>query len=86
MEERQNNNAAEEETIELPTGIDKIKITTNVTKYNEHENNKSDKKVFRAMKKLESWFNPKPTRAVEDYNPEREITLDQFNYCERKEG
>jgi hypothetical protein len=31
------------------------------------------------MKKLESWFNPQATRAVEGYNYGREITLDQVN-------
>jgi hypothetical protein len=31
------------------------------------------------MKKLENWFNPQTTRAVEDYNYGREITLDQVN-------
>jgi hypothetical protein len=45
---------------------------------NEDESNKS-KKVFRDMKKLDSWFNPKVTRAVEDYNHEVEITLNQIN-------
>jgi hypothetical protein len=37
----------------------------------------SDKKVFRAMKKLEIWFNLQATRSMEDYNYGREITLDQ---------
>jgi hypothetical protein len=50
--------AAEDDTIELPTGIDKMKLTTNATKNTEDEDNESDKKVFRAMRKLESWFNP----------------------------
>jgi hypothetical protein len=45
--------AVEEETIELPTGIDKIKISTNATKEIEDESKKSDKKVFMEMKKLE---------------------------------
>jgi hypothetical protein len=31
------------------------------------------------MKKLESWFNPQATRAVEDYNYGRQLTLDQDN-------
>jgi hypothetical protein len=70
---------AEDNTIELPIGIDKIKFTTNATKDTEEEGNKSDKKVFRAMRKLESWFNPQATKAVEDYNHGREITLDQVN-------
>jgi hypothetical protein len=52
----------------LPTGIDKEKLTTNPTNDNEDEGNKSDKKVFRAMRKLESWFNPEATKAVEDYS------------------
>jgi hypothetical protein len=31
------------------------------------------------MRKLESWFNPMATKAVEDYNHGREMTLDQVN-------
>jgi hypothetical protein len=44
----------EDETIELPTGVDKIKLTENATKETEGESNKLDKKAFRAMRKLES--------------------------------
>jgi hypothetical protein len=70
---------AEDDTIELPTGVDKIKLTENATKEAEDESNKSDKKLFRAMRKLESWFNPEATKVVEDYNHGREMTLDQAN-------
>jgi hypothetical protein len=31
------------------------------------------------MRKLESWFNPEATKAVEDYSHGREMTLDQVN-------
>jgi hypothetical protein len=31
------------------------------------------------MSKLESWFNPEATKAVEDYNHGKEMTLDQVN-------
>jgi hypothetical protein len=51
-------------------------IFTNVT---EDERNKSDKKVFRAIKKLESWFNLQSTKAIDDYNCGREILLEQIN-------
>jgi hypothetical protein len=44
----------EDDSIELPTGVDKIKLTKNATKETEDESNKSDKKVFRAMRKSES--------------------------------
>jgi hypothetical protein len=37
-------------------------------------------KVFRAMRKLESWFIPQATKVLEDYNHGREITLDQANF------
>jgi hypothetical protein len=43
-----------DDTIELLTGIDKQKSTTNATNDTEDESNELDKKVFRAMKKLES--------------------------------
>jgi hypothetical protein len=36
-------------------------------------------KSFRAIKNLESWFNPQATIAVEYDNYGREITLDQVN-------
>jgi hypothetical protein len=42
------------------------------------ESNKDRKESFRAMKKIESWFNPQATRAINDYNHGREITLDQI--------
>jgi hypothetical protein len=69
----------EEDTIELLTGFDKVKSTENATKEIEDEGNDLDKKVFRAMKKLESWFNPEATKVVEDYSHGREMTLDQVN-------
>jgi hypothetical protein len=31
------------------------------------------------MRKLESWFNPETTKAVENYNHGREMTLDQVD-------
>jgi hypothetical protein len=70
---------AEDDTIELPTDIDKRKLTTNAIKNTKDESDESDKKVFRAMRKLESWFNPQATKVVEDYNHGREMTLDQVN-------
>jgi hypothetical protein len=70
---------AEDDAIELPTGVDKIKLTNNATKDTEGEGNDSDKKVFRAMRKLESWFNLQATKEVEDYNHGREMTLDQVD-------
>jgi hypothetical protein len=69
----------EDYTIEMPTGIDKMKLTTEATKDTEDEGNESYMKGFRAMRKLESCFNPQATKAVEDYNHRREITLDQVD-------
>jgi predicted transcriptional regulator len=69
----------EDDTIELPTGVDKVKLTENAIKETEDKSNKLDKKVFRAMRKLESWFNPEATKAVEDYSHGREMILDQVN-------
>jgi hypothetical protein len=63
----------------MPTGMNKMKLTTNPTKDTEIEGNELDKKVFREMKKLESWFNPQATRSIEDYNHGRKITWDQIN-------
>jgi hypothetical protein len=59
--ERKNNkttiSTVEDDSIELLTGIDKWKLTTNATKETEDESNKLDKKVLRTMRKSESWFN-----------------------------
>jgi hypothetical protein len=62
------NSTAKDDTIELPTGIDKRKLNTNATYETKDEGNESDKKVFRALRKLESWFNQQATKAVENYN------------------
>jgi hypothetical protein len=56
----------EDDTIELPTGIDKRKLIKNATKDSEDEGSESDKKGFIAMRKLESCFNPQATKVVED--------------------
>jgi hypothetical protein len=71
---------AEDDTIELPTGIDKWKSITIATKHNEDEEIDLDKKDFRDMRKSESWFSSQATKVVEDYNHEREISLDQFGF------
>jgi hypothetical protein len=69
----------EDDILELPTGVNKVKLTENATKETEDESNKSDKKVFRVMRKFESWFNPEATKVVENYSHGREMTLDQVN-------
>jgi hypothetical protein len=69
----------EDDILELLTSIDKVKLTENATKETKDESNKSDKKVFSSMRKLESWFNSQATKAVEDYSHGRETTLDQVN-------
>jgi hypothetical protein len=70
---------AKDDTIELPTDIDKRKFIANATKDAEEEVKDAYKKVFSAMRKLESWFNPQATNAVVDYNHGKEMTLDQVN-------
>jgi hypothetical protein len=64
-------------TVELPTGIEKTKSITNSTKDTKDESNKLNKKGFREMKMLESWFIPQVTRAVEDYIYGKELTFDE---------
>jgi hypothetical protein len=39
-----------EETIELPTGIEKTKLATHLTRDTEEENKMSDEKTFREIK------------------------------------
>jgi hypothetical protein len=46
--------SVEDDILELPTGVNKVKLIENATKETEDESNKSDKKGFRAMRKLES--------------------------------
>jgi hypothetical protein len=45
------------------------------------EEDKSDTKVYRALKKLESAFNPHAKKAIDDYNHGREISLEQVNFA-----
>jgi hypothetical protein len=66
----------EEQNIQLTTRIDWTISNRNATKDTEDESNTWDKKLLKAIKTLESWFNPQATRLVEDYNYGREITLD----------
>jgi hypothetical protein len=42
----------EDDILELPTGVNKVKLIENATKETEDESNKSDKKVFRVMSKV----------------------------------
>ena len=65
----------EEDSIELPTG-NKRNFASND---DEIDKKNKDEKVIRAMKKLESWFNPQATKVIEDHNHGREILLEQVN-------
>ena len=56
-----------------------MKISEISTIVTEDESNKSDENIFRAMKTLESWFNPQATKAIDDYNRERDIMSEQVN-------
>jgi hypothetical protein len=66
----------EEEAMKLPTGMEK----TNLTKVIQDRSSKTEKKVFRAIKTLDSWFNPQALRAIDDYNHGSEISLEQVNW------
>jgi hypothetical protein len=48
-------------------------------KINEKDKKNTNERVIRAMKKLESWFNPEATKVMEDYNHGRETFLEQVN-------
>jgi hypothetical protein len=65
----------EEDAIELPTG-NKSKIVSNVVEKDKKSTNET---VIRAMKKLESWFNPQATKVLQDHNPGRETLLEHVN-------
>jgi hypothetical protein len=40
---------------------------------------KTNEKIVREMRKLESWFNPQGTRIVDKVDPGRDIVLEQVN-------
>ena len=42
-------------------------------------NNNQNKRVYRQLKQLKSWFNPEATKAVEDYEQGRDINLSEAN-------
>jgi Reverse transcriptase (RNA-dependent DNA polymerase) len=65
----------EEDGIELPTSINR-----NIVSVVDEKNKKNrDERVIRAMKKLESWFNPQATKVIENHDHGREILLEQVN-------
>jgi hypothetical protein len=67
----------EDDPIELPIGMRTKRgkdIETNV-EITPDERNDTNVKVFREMKKLESWFNPQAKRAVIDFKKEERFLL-----------
>jgi hypothetical protein len=71
----------EEQENELRSGLKGLENDESIDKIVDGEEDKSDTKVYRALKKLESAFNPHAKKAIDDYNHGREISLEQVNFA-----
>jgi hypothetical protein len=66
----------EEEEIELHPGKERMKVSEILENVVEDESSKSDKKIFRAVKKLQSWFNPQTTNELNNSNHGKGVLLE----------
>jgi hypothetical protein len=68
-------NLEEEDVLELPTGNESNKVEEEATNIDVYKK-KTNERIFREMRKLESWFNPQTTKIVNEFDCGREIVLD----------
>jgi hypothetical protein len=68
----------EEDILELPTGNESNKVEEEATNV-DVDKKKTNEKIVREMRKLESWFNPQATKIVDEFDHGREIVLEQVN-------
>ena len=68
-----------EEVIELHTGKERMKVKKINTNVNEDISKTPHEKVLRAIKTSESCSNLQATKAIDNYNFGREISLQQVN-------
>jgi hypothetical protein len=72
-------NLEEEDVLELPTGNESNKVEEEATHVNVNKKKKTNEKIVREMRKLESWFNPQATKIVDELDRGREIVFEQVN-------
>jgi hypothetical protein len=72
-------NLEEEDVLEIPTGNESNKGEEKATNVDVDKKKKTNEKIVREMRKLESWFNPQATRIVDEFDRGREIVLEQVN-------
>jgi hypothetical protein len=72
-------NLEEEDVLELPTGNEANKVEEEAINVDVDKKKKTNEKIIREMRKLESWFNPQATRIVDEFDCGREIVFEQVN-------
>jgi hypothetical protein len=72
-------NLEEEDVLKLPTGNESNKVKEEATIVDVDKKKKTNEKIVREMRKLESWFNPQATNIVDGFDRGREIVLEQVN-------
>jgi hypothetical protein len=72
-------NLEEEEVLELSTGNESNKVEEEATNVDVDMKKKTNERIIREMRKLESWFNPQATKIIDDFDHGREIVLEQVN-------
>jgi hypothetical protein len=63
----------EEDVLELPTGNESNKVKEEATNVDVDMKKKTNEKIVREMRKLESLFNPQETKIVDEFERGREV-------------
>jgi hypothetical protein len=79
LKNKSTTNLEEEDVLELPTGNESNKDEEEATNVNVDKEKKTNEKIVREMRILESWFNPQATKIVDELDRGREIVLEKVN-------
>jgi hypothetical protein len=79
LKNKSTTNLEEEDVLELPKGNESNKVEEEATNVDVYKKQKTNEKIVREMRKLESWFNPQATKIVDGFDRGREIVLEQVN-------
>jgi hypothetical protein len=79
LKNKSTTNLEEEDVLELPTGNESNKVEEEATNVNADMKKKTNERIVREMRKLESWLNPQATKIVDEFDRGREIVLEQVN-------
>jgi FtsZ-interacting cell division protein YlmF len=72
-------NLEEEDVLELPRGNESNKVEEKATNVDVDMKKKTNERIFREMKKLESLLNPQTTKIVDEFDRGRVIVFEQVN-------